>query len=193
MAPDNLIEVSFEVANKVGGIYQVLKSKASKMEDFYGDQYLTVGPYDEESARSDFAPRKDHPYEEVFEDLRKKGIECYYGVWTVSNSPKCILVDASGLERDVDDIKTEMWEKYDIDSLETGRDFEEPLKWSYAVGLLIDRLEDEKLEGETVVHLHEWLSGPAMFNFDSPAVFTTHATVLGRALSNSDFDLRSAV
>jgi glycogen(starch) synthase len=86
-----------------------------------------------------------------------------------------------------------MWEKYDIDSLETGRDFEEPLKWSYAVGLLIDRLEDEKLEGETVVHLHEWLSGPAMFNFDSPAVFTTHATVLGRALSNSDFDLRNAV
>ncbi|PSH00714.1 MAG: hypothetical protein BRC30_02075 [Nanohaloarchaea archaeon SW_7_46_7] len=193
MAPDNLVEVSFEVANKVGGIYQVLRSKASKMEDFYDDHYLTVGPYDEESARSDFAPRKDHPYEEVFEDLREKGIECYYGVWTVSDSPKCILVDASGLERNVNDIKTEMWQKYDIDSLETGRDFEEPVKWSYAVGLLIDRLEDEKLEGDTVVHLHEWLSGPAIFNFDSPSVFTTHATVLGRALSNSDFGLRGAV
>lgn len=193
MAQDNLIEVSFEVANKVGGIYQVLKSKSSKMSDFYDDHYLTVGPYDEEEARSDFAPRKDHPYEEVFEELREKGIECYYGVWTVSGSPKCILVDASGMQRDVDDIKTEMWEKYDIDSINTGRDFNEPVKWSYAVGLLIDRLEDEKLEGDTVVHLHEWLSGPAMFNFDSPKVFTTHATVLGRALSNSDFDLRGAV
>jgi glycogen(starch) synthase len=193
MAPDNLIEVSFEVANKVGGIYQVLKSKSSKMNDFYGDHYLAIGPYDEEAARSDFAPRKDHPYEDVFEELREKGIECYYGVWTVSGSPKCILVDASGMERDVDDIKTEMWEKYDIDSIKTGRDFDEPVKWSYAVGLLIDRLEDKKLEGDTVVHLHEWLSGPAMFNFNSPKVFTTHATVLGRALSNSDFNLRGAV
>ncbi len=193
MAPDNLVEVSFEVANKVGGIYQVLKSKSTKMSDFYDDHYLTVGPYDEDAARSDFAPRKDHPYEEVFEDLREKGIECYYGVWTISGSPKTILVDASGMDRDVSDIKTEMWEKYDIDSLETGSDFDDPVRWSYAVGLLIDRLEEKKLEGETVVHLHEWLSGPAMFNFDSPKVFTTHATVLGRALSNSDFDLRGAV
>ncbi|MFB6174934.1 MAG: glycogen/starch synthase [Candidatus Nanohalobium sp.] len=192
MAHDNLIEVSFEVANKVGGIYQVLKSKSSKMSDFYGDHYLTIGPYNEEAARKDFAPRQDHPYEDLFEALRKKGIECYYGVWEVSGSPKCILVDASGMQRDVDDIKTEMWEKYDIDSMNTGSEFDDPVRWSYAVGLLINRLE-EKLENDTVVHLHEWLSGPAMFNFDSPKVFTTHATVLGRTLSDSDFNLREAV
>lgn len=193
MSQDNLIEVSFEVANKVGGIYQVLKSKSSKMSDYYDDRYLTVGPYDEESARNDFAPREDHPYKEVFEELREKGIECHYGVWTVSGSPKCILVDASGLEKDIDGIKEELWEEYGIDSLNTGYRFDEPIKWSYAVGLLIDKLEDEKMEGDTVVHLHEWLSGPAMFQFDSAAVFTTHATVLGRALSNSDYDLRGAV
>ncbi|MFB6115206.1 MAG: glycogen/starch synthase [Candidatus Nanohalobium sp.] len=192
MPRDNLIEVSFEVANKVGGIYQVLKSKSSKMTDFYDDHYITIGPYDEETATSDFAPREDHPFQEIFEELREKGIECHYGVWTVPDSPRCILVDASGMNRDIDDIKTEMWEKYDIDSINAGQDFEEPVKWSYAVGLLIDRIE-EKMKGDTVVHLHEWLSAPAMFNFDSPKVFTTHATVLGRALSNSDFDLRGAV
>ncbi|MFB6180300.1 MAG: hypothetical protein ABEJ93_00320 [Candidatus Nanohalobium sp.] len=193
MPRDNLIEVSFEVANKVGGIYQVLKSKSSRMKEFYDDHYLTIGPYDEDATRGDFVPREDHQFKEVFKELEKKGIKCHFGVWTVPGSPKCILVDASDLNRDIGDIKTEMWEKYDIESLEAGHDFDEPVKWSYAVGLLIDRLEDEKMEGDTVVHLHEWLSAPAMFNFDSPKVFTTHATVLGRTLSSTDFDLREAV
>jgi len=51
MQPDNFIEVSFEVANKVGGIHQVLKSKSGKMQDYYGDNYVTIGFYNEESQR----------------------------------------------------------------------------------------------------------------------------------------------
>lgn len=193
MAPENLIEVSFEVANKVGGIYQVLKSKSGKMQEFYKDNYITVGFYDEESAREDFVPREDHPFDSIFKELEEEiGAKFYYGVWTIPTSPRCILVDPEALKKDTDEIKTFLWEEYGIDSLGAGRDFEEPLEWSYAVGKLIEKLE-ETLEGETVVQLHEWLSGPAMFQFSSPAVFTTHATVLGRALSNSDFDLNSAV
>ena len=193
MDPDNLIEVSFEVANKVGGIYQVLKSKSGKMQEFYGENYITVGFYDEESAREDFAPREDHPFESVFEELEEElGVTCHYGVWSIPSAPGCILVDPSGLEKDVDEIKTFLWEEYRVDSLEAGREFEEPLEWSYAVGKLIEKLENIQ-DGETVVQLHEWLSGSAMFHFSSPAVFTTHATVLGRALSNSDYDLEAAV
>ena len=193
MQPDNLIEVSFEVANKVGGIYQVLKSKSGRMQDFYGDNYITVGYYDEDSAREDFAPREDHPFAEIFKELEEEtGATYHYGVWNIPSSPRCILVDLEGLEKDVDDIKTFLWEEYGVDSLEAGREFEEPLEWSYAVGKLANRLE-EKMEGETVVQLHEWLSGTAMHYFESPEVFTTHATVLGRALSNTDFDLEAAV
>jgi glycogen(starch) synthase len=189
--PHNFIEVSFEAANKVGGIYQVLKSKSSTMQEYYGDDYLTIGFYDEESARQDFASR-ENPYSEIFEELEQEGIKCHYGVWSIPSSPRCILVDASELEKSVDDIKEEMWEEHGIDSMTAGGDFEEPVKWSYAVGKLVEKLLS-KQEGETVVQLHEWLSSPAMFNFDAPAVFTTHATVLGRALSNSDFDLLGAV
>jgi glycogen(starch) synthase len=193
MAPENLLEVSFEVANKVGGIYQVLKSKSSKMQDFYGENYISIGYYDEESAREDFAPREDHPFEDIFDELEKEeGIKCRYGVWTIPSAPRCILVDASNLEKNVDDIKTFLWQEHGVDSLKAGEDFDEPIKWSYAVGKLIDKLE-ERLEGDTVVQLHEWLSGAAMFQFGSPSVFTTHATVLGRALSNSDYDLKGSV
>ena len=188
---DNFIEVSFEAANKVGGIYQVLKSKSAKMQDFYGENYTTIGFYDEESARTDFASR-ENPHQEIFDELEEEGIKCRYGVWNISSSPKCILVDASGIDKSIDEIKQEMWDKHGVDSMNAGNDFDEPVKWSYAVGKLLDKLLEKK-QGETVVQLHEWLSTPAMFNFDAPTVFTTHATVLGRALSNSDFDLLRAV
>ena len=185
----NLVEVSFEVSNKVGGIYQVLKSKSCKMQEYYGDGYLTVGYYDEESAREDFAPR-ENPYNEVFERLEEEGIECYYGVWDIDSKPKTILVDASGLEKDVNELKEEYWEKYGVDSIEAGNDFNEPLKWGYAVSRLIQELERES---DFVAHLHEWLSAGPVFHVDSPTVFTTHATVLGRALSNSEYDLMNMV
>ena len=193
MQPDNFIEVSFEVANKVGGIHQVLKSKSGKMQDYYGDGYLTIGFYNEESAREEFAPRENSEFEEVFEKLEvEEGIKCHAGVWNIPSSPKCILIDISDLDRSIDDIKTELWNKHNVESMDAGHDFDEPVKWSYAVGRLIKELENQ-LEGDTVIQAHEWLSGPALFQTDLPSVFTTHATVLGRALSNADYDLQGSV
>ena len=193
MKPDNLIEVSFEVANKVGGIYQVLKSKSGKMQDFYGENYITIGFYNEESAQGDFIPKKNHEFQQLLKQLEEEtSAKYYYGVWNIPNKPRCILVDPTELNKDVDEIKTFLWEEYRVDSLEAGRDFDEPLEWCYAVGKLIKKLENSMI-GNTVVQLHEWLSGTAMHYFESPEVFTTHATVLGRALSSSDFDLQTAI
>lgn len=183
------VEVSFEVANKVGGIYQVLGSKSSKMKEFYGEGYLTVGYYDEDSMRKEFAPR-ENPYDKIFEKLKEEGIECYYGVWEVGGSPKTILVDPSGLKKSVDEIKERYWDEYNIDSYAAGYDFDDPVKWGYAVARLIEELEKNQ---EFVVQLHEWLSSGPIFHVESPTVFTTHATVLGRALSNSNHDLLSMI
>ena len=43
--PSFLYEVSWEVCNKVGGIYTVISSKAKKMIDHYDSQYCLIGPY----------------------------------------------------------------------------------------------------------------------------------------------------
>lgn len=193
MGSKNLIEVSFEVANKVGGIHQVLKSKSYKMKEYYGENYLTIGFYDEENAQKEFAIREENPYKYIFEEMEKEyNVKCRYGVWNISGDPKCILVDASELNVSTDQIKKEMWEDYQIDSMKAGHDFDEPIKWSYAVGKLIEKIRKEK-NGETIAHLHEWLSAPAMFQTECPTVFTTHATVLGRALSNTDYNLKSKI
>jgi len=190
--PENFIEVSFEVANKVGGIYQVLNSKSSKMKDYYDGNYITIGRYDEEEVRDDFNPSKCIREVEELKKQDLEGIEVHCGSWMIPGQPTCILVDPSGMEKSADEVKEEMYEEHGIDSLGAGEKFDGPVKWSYAAGKVISVLEDE-MEGETVVQLHEWLSGPAILNFDSPSVFTTHATALGRVLSNSDYDLQKAV
>ena len=46
---DLLFEASYEVCNKVGGIYTVLLSKAAIMMEKY-PQYIMIGPYYEEKA-----------------------------------------------------------------------------------------------------------------------------------------------
>ncbi|XP_057245068.1 glycogen [starch] synthase, muscle-like [Malurus melanocephalus] len=53
-APDNVVlfEVAWEVANKVGGIYTVLQTKARVTADEWGESYVLVGPYVESAVRT---------------------------------------------------------------------------------------------------------------------------------------------
>ncbi len=46
-----VFEVSWEVVNKVGGIYTVLRTKAPISTDELGDQYCMIGPYNEERVK----------------------------------------------------------------------------------------------------------------------------------------------
>lgn len=42
--PDYLFEVSWEVCNKVGGIYTVVSTKATQLIERLGDNYYAIGP-----------------------------------------------------------------------------------------------------------------------------------------------------
>jgi len=42
--PDYVFEVSWEVCNKLGGIYTVVSTKAPIMKDSYDDHFLLIGP-----------------------------------------------------------------------------------------------------------------------------------------------------
>ena len=51
--PGTVFEVSWEVCNKVGGIYQVVKSKAELLKRRY-PRYICIGPYKREQAQYEF-------------------------------------------------------------------------------------------------------------------------------------------
>ena len=44
LKPDYLFETSWEVCNKVGGIYTVLSTKAKTLKEDLGDNLIMIGP-----------------------------------------------------------------------------------------------------------------------------------------------------
>ncbi len=192
---DYVFEVSWEVCNKVGGIYTVIKSKSSEMMALYKNYFL-IGPYFEQNVKVDFVSM-DPPeeFKKAFDELKNQGVICHYGKWLeIKGKPYTILIEASGLFARKNEIKGQFWEYYKIDSIRAGWDFEEPSIWSYAVGMLIEKLSANVRGKNIVAHFHEWLSGFGLlylrkFCPSVATVFTTHATILGRTLSSKGVDI----
>mgnify|MGYP001807010575 CR=1 FL=1 len=44
ISPDYLFEVSWEVCNKIGGIYTVISTKAAVIKEELKDNYILIGP-----------------------------------------------------------------------------------------------------------------------------------------------------
>jgi glycogen synthase len=183
-----VLEASWEVCNKVGGIYTVVSSKVLHMIERYSENYLTIGPYVSHHAATEFVPGQAPPHiEAAIRSLEPEGIKCTYGTWDVKGRPACILIDFSEMMADKDTIKTEFWERFRIDSLGAPYDYDEPLVWSVCVGKLAQALAEH---GQVILHAHEWLAGGAILYTKTYApqiatVFTTHATMLGRSISGT--------
>src|SRR3989338_1681795 len=187
-----VVEVGYEVANKVGGIYTVLSSKAEMMCNNIRD-YYAIGPYYENSAAIEF--EKSQPSEEikrVFDSLKNNyGITCHFGNWLIDGRPKCILIEPGSMREKINDIKKDMWEKFGVDSLSADWWYDEPLPWSRATGVVIGELYRAGIFGEKLIaHFHEWLSGSGLLyvktnHQEIKTVFTTHSTVLGRTIAEN--------
>ncbi len=185
-----LYEVSWEVCNKVGGIHTVLKSKAAVMKQRYR-HYTLIGPYFEKKAALELeeqVPPKD--VAKAFKALAQEGITCYYGIWQIKGEPAVILIDFTKLKEQKDKLKAELWKHYKVDSLNAGWDYEEPVIFSAAVAKLLAALENSLGKKRLVAHFHEWMTGAGILflkNVGSSfrTVFTTHATMLGRAICGS--------
>jgi glycogen(starch) synthase len=189
-----LFEASWEVCNKVGGINTVLKSKAAIMREYY-DNYFLVGPYFEDKAALELRQEEPpQPIKQAIAELQQEGVVCHYGIWQIKGDPKTILIDSKALQAKKDEIKAKLWEENKIDSMNARWDFEEPMLWSWAVGKLLHAFERQAGGKSVVLHSHEWLSGFAQLFLKAEGsairtVFTTHATILGRTIAGSGYDL----
>jgi glycogen synthase len=198
---DAVFEVSYEVCNKVGGIYTVIKSKAANMVEVYGENYHAIGYYEPVKARIEFDEAEPpKTLQKAFQRLAAEGIRCHYGSWLIPGQPKTILVDVRGYPLDLNTVKTRLWEKYDIDSIKSSAWFNDPLIWSHATGRVIEELiKEAPFKGSNIVgHFHEWMSGFGLLHIKDnklpiATVFTTHATMLGRSLSSEGENLYDMV
>jgi len=184
-----LVEVSFEVGNKVGGIWTVLTSKSRIIKERFGDNYLAIGYYNPAQAAIELI--EEEPTDMILKaikDFKLPGVKFHYGKWAQANNLNILLLDTSEFKQNyVNDVKAKFWEKFKIDSLNSPDDYNEPIAWSYAAGAFIESLS-KVINSKIVCQFHEWLSAGGLLylkmnGINIPSVFTIHATVLGRAIS----------
>ncbi len=188
---DSLFEVSWEVANKVGGIHTVVSTKARTLVARHGDNYIAIGPWLLSNERQEEAFEAEAGFEDFAESCRSLGVPIRVGRWRIPGRPRTILIEFSSLFAQKDPILAGLWDRHQVDSLTGGWDYVEPVLFGWAAGLVIERWWQEFIapsRGRAIAQFHEWMTGSGLLLLESriPAigtVFTTHATMLGRALS----------
>ena len=159
--PDYIFESSWEVCNKVGGIYTVLSTRAKTLQDVLGDKLIFIGP--------DCWGEKKNPYfindNNVLADWRVQAeserLKVKIGRWDIPGKPIAILVDFSDYYCKKDEIYTELWNNYQVDSLHAYGDYDEASMFSYAAGLVVESIYKFRgLETKKVIyHGNEWMCG----------------------------------
>jgi len=189
---ETVFEVSWEICNKVGGIYTVIVSKAELMKSNYKN-YFAIGPYFKDKAQLGFEETSPpQAFKDAFKKMEEQGIKCHYGRWLIKGDPNCILIESAAWFKRRDEFRKNLWEYFKVDTLLAGYDYDEPMVWSMAVGELLLNLQDAY--PNAVAHFHEWLAGNAilylkMMEAKIATVFTTHATMLGRSMCGSGMNL----
>ncbi|GAB6395432.1 MAG: glycosyl transferase [Bacteroidales bacterium] len=197
--PDYIFESSWEVCNKVGGIYTVLSTKALTLQRLYPDRIIFIGPdIRKEEKESVFICD-----ETLFPEWRSHAqsverLKVKTGRWDVPGKPPVILVDFTPFFKERDKLFYHIWERFNVDSLAGGGDYDEPCLFACAAGRIIEsfyryyRLHDKRV----VAAFNEWMLGMGALyikaNVPGIAVlFTTHATSVGRSIASNNKPLYS--
>ncbi len=192
--PDLLFETSWEVCNKVGGIYAVLSTKAKTLQSLYKDKVIFIGPdvWSPVSESPDFDECRS-----LLDDWRKgaqlpDGIEVRTGRWNVPGRPLAILVSFRHLQGHINELYGQMWEQYRVDSLHGYGDYDEACAFAYAAARVIESIVNhwKRKAPEVVAHFDEWTTGMGLLYVKSHVsqvrtVFTTHATSIGRSIAGN--------
>ena len=195
--PDYLFEISWEVCNKVGGIYTVLSSKYETMADNLGDRYIFIGPdvWKETIDNPDFI-EDGSLYRSWVENAEDQGLRLRIGRWNIPGKPVAVLVDFTPFFAKKDKIFASFWETYKLDSLTGGWDYVEPALFGYAAGRVIESFYNFHLTAndKIIAHFHEWMTGSGILYLKDKTpqigtVFTTHATSLGRSIAGNNMPL----
>ena len=192
MNPDYIFESSWEVCNKVGGIYTVLSTRANTLQQEMQDKVFFIGP--------DVWHENACPYfkedAKLLADWKKtateEGLKVKVGRWTIPGNPIAILVDFQKYYEKKNEIYGWLWENYQVDSLHAYGDYDEASMFSYATGLVVESYYNFALtkKDKVIYHANEWMTGLGLLYVNNKlpqvgTIFTTHATSIGRSIAGN--------
>lgn len=195
--PDYIFETSWEICNKVGGIYTVLSTKAKSIINGFDGEYILIGPdvWKETSENPDFI--EDKTLLKYWRDkAENEGIKIRIGRWNIAGNPIVVLVDFTPYFSHKNEIFTLFWEKYKLDSLTGQWDYIEPALFGYAAAKTIESFYNHNcsVSDKIIAHFHEWMTATGVLYLKERVpqvgtVFTTHATVMGRSIAGNGLPL----
>ena len=193
--PDYVFEVSWEVCNKVGGIYTVLSSVAKTLKSTFDDRLCFIGP-DLNKENNPYFIEDKHLLPEWKDVAARNGMSVRIGRWNVPGNPVAVLIDFSTHYHLKNEIYTWAWQRFGVDSIRGYGDYDEASMFSYAAGRFVEFLCKEIIKNDkrVVYQAHEWMSGLGMLflKYNCPevaTVFTTHATSIGRSITSNNKNL----
>ena len=191
--PEYIFESSWEVCNKVGGIYTVLSTRAKTLHDMIGDRLIFIGPDCWKDSESPYFEADSSLLENWEKKAKAEGLKVKVGRWKIPGNPISVLVDFTPYYERKNEIYAEMWEKYHVDSLHGYGDYDEASMFSYAAALVVENLYSYLClsSHKVVYHANEWMCGLGMLYINNRlpkigTVFTTHATSIGRSIAGNN-------
>lgn len=190
-----LFETSWEVCNKIGGIYTVLSTKAQTLQRAFKDRVIFVGPdvWTEDNPSPYF---KETP--SLLKQWRSKaqlpeGVSVRVGRWNIPGRPVVVLVKFDGMYAMKDEFYGNMWEQYGVDSLHAYGDYDEGCAFAHAAGVVIESIcRHNGLDSKNyIAHFDEWTTGMGLLYLkwrlpQVATIFTTHATSIGRSICGNN-------
>ena len=196
--PDYIIEVSWEVCNKVGGIYTVLSTRAKTILEKTNAQLMFIGP--------DLWKDTENPLfkedRRLMAGWRKKateeGFDIRIGRWNIPGNPVAVLVDFTSYYNIKNDIYAEAWNLFQVDSLHAYGDYDEASMFSYAAARVAESYYNHVIAKDVksadapkvIYQAHEWMTGLGALFLKHwipsiATIFTTHATSIGRSIAGN--------
>eukprot|EP00049_Salpingoeca_infusionum_P023748 m.13742 g.13742 ORF g.13742 m.13742 type:complete len:663 (-) comp5995_c0_seq1:1765-3753(-) len=185
-----VFECAWEVCNKVGGIYTVIRTKLPQTVAALGDDsYCCLGPNNMDEAPAELEESEpEGVMKRTIDAMKAQGVVVRYGRWLVDGAPQVVLFDiGSGMARLAE------WKKDLFDRVKIGCPWEDDeanratvfgYLTSWFLGEYVHQAREER---QVVAHFHEWQAGLGLVltrirKTNCATVFTTHATLLGRYL-----------
>lgn len=191
--PDYIFESSWEVCNKVGGIYAVLSTRAKTLHDRLHDRLVFIGPDCWKETESPYFQEDDNLFQEWQLAVSKQGLKIRVGRWTVPGEPIAVLVDFNQYFSKKNEIYGQLWNDFQVDSLHAYGDYDEASMFSYAAALVVGSFYDFYLDAskKVVYHGNEWMTGLGLLYVQKhypqiATIFTTHATSIGRSIAGNN-------
>ena len=189
-----LLETSWEVCNKMGGIYTVLASRTATMTRRHPQDIIFVGPLlaaEGDALPLDFIPTAVPELADWQREASAElGLRLVVGRWAVAGEPAVVLVDFKPLWQEQGELYFEAWKEYGIEGDKGYGDYDESCLFAVAAARVMQSILGYYQPKQQIALFNEWQTGLGLLwlHLHAPEVktiFITHATTVGRSIAGN--------